>query len=201
MVDAKLIVRKRIKTGSANARRMRKEGILPGVVYADGKEAVSVEMDMHAVEVLLHHHTSEHLIIDVSLDGKDTSVLIKDVEHHPVTSDLVHIDLMTVDANKAIHALIPVELVGECEGVKAGGILDHLLHEINVECLPGDLVEVVEVDVSGLAIGAMVTVADLDDKGGTLKFLMDDEVGVATVAGKPVESDDEASEGAAEVAG
>ena len=130
---------------------MRGDGSLPGVVYGSGKSPVSIEIDLHDFEQILHHHTSESLLIDISLEGEgDLPVLVKAVQHHPVSSELIHVDFLRVEANKPISVDIALELVGESKGVKAGGILDHTMHSIAVECLPGDLVESFEVDVSEL---------------------------------------------------
>jgi len=194
MEDKKLIATKRSLDGSSNARRMRGAGNLPGVVYGAGKDPVSIEVNAHDFELILHHHTSESLIIAINLEGEgDMSVLVKDVQHHPVTSDLLHVDFMRVEANKPIHVDIAIELVGESKGVKAGGILDQVMHAISVECLPGDLVESFEVNVSALEIGQSLHVSDLA-LGGKYKLLVDDEAIVAAVSGPQAEEEEEAEE-------
>jgi large subunit ribosomal protein L25 len=198
MEDTKLIAKKRDLEGSSNARRLRTAGSLPGVIYGAEKDPVSIVVDSHDFEQILHHHVSESLIIDIELEGEgEMSVLVKDVQHHPVTSDLVHVDLLRVAADKPIHADIALELVGEAAGVKAGGTLDHVMHSIGVECLPGDLVEVIEVDVSDLEIGNALHVSDLqlDSK---FKLLVDGAAIVATVTGPKAEKEEEAGEGIAE---
>ena len=196
MEDKKLIAKKRELEGSANSRRMRAAGQLPGVVYGAEKDPVSVVVDLHDFEQILHHHTSESLIIAVEVEGEgDMSVLVKDVQHHPVTSDLLHVDLMRVEADKEISVEVEIELVGEAAGVKAGGVLDQVMHSITVECLPADLVEKFEVDVSTLEIGKSLHVSDLT-LGAKYKVLLDDEAIVASVSGPHSESDedDDASE-------
>ena len=191
MEDKKLIAKKRNLEGSSNARRMRHTGNLPGVVYGSDKSPVSIEVDLHEFEQILHHHTSESLLIDISLEGEgDLSVLVKDVQHHPVSSELIHVDLMRVEANKPISVDIALELVGEAEGVKAGGILDHVMHSIAVECLPGDLVESFEVDVSKLEIGQQLQVTDLN-LDSKYKLLVDEESIVAGVSGPQAEEEEE----------
>jgi len=195
MEDKKLIAKKRSLEGSSNARRMRNTGNLPGVIYGSDKAPVSIELDTHDFEQILHHHTSESLLIEINLEGEgDLSVLVKDVQHHPVTSDLIHVDLMRVEANKPIHVDIAIELVGESKGVKAGGILDHVMHSIAVECLPGDLVEAFEADVSGLEIGDSLHVSDLNI-GSKYKLLVDEEAIVAGVSGPQAEEVEEEEEG------
>lgn len=190
MEDKKLIAKKRSLEGSSNARRMRGTGNLPGVVYGSGKSPVSIEVNTHDFEQILHHHTSESLLIEIGLEGEgDLSVLVKDVQHHPVTSDLIHVDLMRVEANKPIAVDIGLEMVGEALGVKAGGILDHVMHAISVECLPGDLIDVFEVDVSGLEIGQQLQVSDLN-LGSKYKIMVDEDAIVAGVSGPQAEEEE-----------
>jgi large subunit ribosomal protein L25 len=201
-MENKLIAKKRSLEGSSNARRMRGTGSLPGVVYGSGKEPVSIEIDTHDFEQILHHSSSESMLIDISLEGEgDVSVLVKDVQHHPVSSELIHVDLLRVEANKPISVDIALELVGEAAGVKAGGILDHTMHSIAVECLPGDLVESFEVDVSALEIGQSLQVSDLN-LDSKFKLLVDEESIVAGVSGPQAEEEEEMEvgeeEGAAE---
>ncbi len=191
MEDVKLIAKKRSLEGSSNARRMRRAGSLPGVIYGDDKEAVSVELNTHDFEQILHHHSSESLMIEIELEGEgDMSVLIKDVQHHPVSGDPLHIDLLRVAVDKVIHVDIQVELVGEAAGAKAGGSVDHVMHSIGVECLPGDLVDTIEVDVSALEIGQALHVSDITFSD-TFKVLVDGSAIVATVSGPTAESEDD----------
>jgi large subunit ribosomal protein L25 len=194
MEDTKLIAKKRDLEGSSNARRMRHSGLLPAVIYGSEKEAVSIQVDTHVFEQILHHHASESLLIEIELEGEgDMSVLVKDVQHHPVSGDLLHVDLLRVDANKAIHVDIQIELVGEAAGVKAGGSIDHVMHSIGVECLPGEMVEAFEVDVSDMEIGNSLSVADLK-LGSQFKLLVDEEAIVASVSGPQAEEEEEEDE-------
>ncbi len=201
MEDTKLIAKKRELEGSSNARRLRLSGSLPGVVYGAETEPVSVLVDMHEFEQILHHAASESLLVDIDLEGEGkVSVLVKDVQHHPVTSELLHVDLFRVQANKPIQVEIPLELVGESAGVKAGGILDHVMHAISVECLPSALVENFEVDVSALEIGQSLHVSELS-LGAKFKVLADEEAIVAAVHGPQAEEEPEEEEGEAGAAG
>ncbi|MDH3981325.1 MAG: 50S ribosomal protein L25 [Kiritimatiellaceae bacterium] len=191
MEDKKLIAKKRDLEGTSNVRRMRGAGSLPGVLYGAEKEPVSIEVDAHAFELILHHHASESLLIEIELEGEgDMSVLVKDVQHHPVTSDLLHVDLLRVSANKPIHVDIELDLIGEPEGVKAGGTLDQVMHSIGLECLPGDLVDAIEVDVSDLEIGKNLHVSDLG-LDAKFKLLVDPNAIVCAISGPKAESDEE----------
>lgn len=194
MEDKKLIAKKRDLEGSSNARRLRGAGNLPGVVYGADKDPVSIVVNMHEFEQVLHHHTSESMIINISIDGEDLSVLVKAVQHHPVTSELVHVDFMRIEANRPIHVDVEIELVGDAEGVKAGGVLDQVMHSIGVECLPGDLVEKFEINIAELEIGQALYVSDLNlsDK---YKVLVDDEAIVAAVSSPTAEEEEDDEEG------
>ena len=190
MDDTKLIAQKRETKGSAAARRLRREGILPAVVYSEGKEATSIQLDAHTFEQMLNHHATEHMMVELTIDGAAVPAVVKDVEHHPVTGTVMHADFQAVSMDKEIHVAVPVELVGEAEGVKAGGVLEHLLHEVEVQCLPGDLMEAIELDVSDMKIGDLLTLADIGIDADKYTFLADADTAVATVAGPRTEADD-----------
>jgi len=199
MEDTKLIAKKRDLQGSSNARRMRRAGSLPGIVYGEGKEASSVQLDMHAFEELLHHHATETLITEISMDGEgDVSVLVKDVQRHPVNGSILHVDMLKIIAGQAIQVDILLSLVGEAAGVKEGGILDQVMHSIAIECLPRDLVESIEVDVSEMTIGDTLCVADLA-LGTKFTTTIEDDVIVASVAMPRAEEEPE-EEGLADTA-
>ena len=195
MEETKLIAKKRELQGSSHARRMRTAGTLPGVVYGEGREATPVQLETHVFEQLLHHHASETMLLDIELEGEGTvSVLVKDVQHHPVTSELIHVDLLKVAMDKPIQVEIALEMVGEAAGVKAGGLLELIMHSIAVECLPGDLVEGFELDVSALEIGSSLFVSDVK-LGPKFKLLSDPEAIVVSVAEPRIEAEEEEGEG------
>jgi len=203
MEDTKLIAKKRELQGSANARRLRKSGSLPGVIYGDGEEATAVLLGMHDFEQLLHHHASETMLVEIAVEGEgDVTALLKEVQHHPVTGDLLHADFLKVAADKPIQVEIALEIIGEAAGVKAGGSLEIVMHTLGVECLPGDLVESIEVDVSEMEIGNILHVSDVK-LGSNLKLLSDPEAIVVSVAEPRAEEEEEEDvlgEGAADAA-
>lgn len=195
MEDTKLIVKKRDLEGSSNARRLRKSGSIPAIIYGAAKEPVSVEINTHDFGQILHHNASESFIIHLDLEGEgDVSVLVKDVQRHPVSSDLIHVDMLRIVAGQAIQVEILLELVGEAAGVKEGGVLDHVMHSVMVECLPRDLVESIDVDISEMNIGDALHAADIDF-GDKFKALVADDVIVATISG-PTAEEEEPEEGA-----
>jgi large subunit ribosomal protein L25 len=198
-MDAKLIVTSRDKKGSANVRRMRRAGLIPGVVYGDGGEARQVSLPQHEFEQMLRHHAGEQMMVEIELDGKPESVLLKDVQHEPLSGSVLHVDFQEVSLTKRLKVEISIELTGEPKGVKTqGGMLDHTLHFVEVECLPGDILEQIEVDVSGLEIGDVLTVKDIELDASKYEILMDDDTAVASVLAPRVAADDEEAEAGAE---
>ncbi len=155
--------KKREKTGSAEARRMRLAGRLPGVVYNNKGEASHIELVLHDFERLLQHHTSENLIVDLTVDGAAAGkALLKEVQHDPITGYVVHVDLMAISMTQKLRLHIEITPVGQPAGVEAGGIMEQVLRSVEVECLPADLVEDFKVDVSALKIGDSMLVRDLE---------------------------------------
>jgi large subunit ribosomal protein L25 len=183
-MDAKIIVKSRDEMGSANARRLRRDGWVPGVIYSEGTEARTVSLPKHEFEQMLRHHTSEHVMIKIQIDGdKEESVLLKDVQHDAISDGVVHVDMQKVAMDKKLHIEVPVELVGEPDGVKnQGGVLDHLLHHIEISCFPADIPESINVDVSALKLGDVLAVKDIKIDASKITILMDAETGVASVS-------------------
>ncbi|MFL2859528.1 MAG: 50S ribosomal protein L25 [Pontiellaceae bacterium] len=191
MENLNLGVKQRTNSGTASSRRSRSEGILPGILYGSDDKPLLVEMELHSVERILHQHASDSVLVDIDLDGVGkVPVLMKEIQYHPVTSAILHVDLQRVVANKPIQVDVSVELKGEAEGVKAGGLLDHVLHNITVQSLPADLVEIIEVDVSDLEIGDSLFVSDLNIPS-KITSVTDSESLVVAVNAPKVESAEE----------
>ena len=194
MEAQQISVKKRSLEGSSASRRMRHAGSLPGVIYGIDSDPLAVELETHAVEQVLHHHASETILVDIDLEGEGrVSVLLKEVQHHPVSGALLHVDLQRVAANQTLQVEVSLELVGEPEGVKAGGLLDQVMHTILVECLPADLPETVNVDVSELEIGSALHVSDLK-LGNKVVILNDADALVAGVSAPKVELEEDEDE-------
>ena len=192
----KLVIENRELKGSPNARRMRREGKIPGVIYSDGAEGRPIALPKHAFELMFHRHAGEQMMISVELDGKDLSVLLKDVQRDMMSDGIEHVDLQEVSMNKKLRVSAPIELVGEASGVKnEGGLLDHLLHSVDVECLPGDILESIEVDVTDLNIGDMLYIKDIKLDASKYDIMMDGDVGVAAVSAPRVVVEEDGEEG------
>jgi large subunit ribosomal protein L25 len=160
---AQLKANKRKDAGKGAARTHRREGRVPAILYGHGEESVSITVDRNELDRLVHSISIENTIVDLDVEGGGYKVLIREIQRHPVRKDFVHVDFFHVAMDEKIHLEIPVVIVGTAEGVKnKGGILDHQLREIEVYCLPGNIPEKIEVDVSALDIGESIHVSDLD---------------------------------------
>ena len=149
--------------GNKNAaRRVRREGKLPAVVYGAGKDAVSVSLDPRQVTRILHSQAGHNTIFDLALNGEQTKAMIVDWQYEPIKGALLHIDLKRIAMDKALTVEVPIVLRGEAEGVKQqGGILEQILREVEIECLPGNIPAHIEADVSHLVFGKVLRVSDL----------------------------------------
>jgi large subunit ribosomal protein L25 len=189
-ISSKITAESRTDTGTTAARRLRREGWLPGVVNNDKCESRLIRINQHDFEMMLHSHRSEHLMVDLAIDGKTPKkVLLKEVQHDPLSGEPQHAEFLEVSLTKKMTVTIPLVLVGDPTGVvNEGGVLEQLLRQIEVSCLPTDLVESIEVDVSGLHVGDILTVASLkvDSK---LEVKTEGNVAIAGVAAPVAEEE------------
>ena len=181
---ATLMATSREVSGSIEARRLRRSGLLPGIINKDGdiENSRLVHLDSHGFEQMLLHHRSESLVLDLSVDGADPSkVLLKEVQHHPVTGRLLHVDFIEISMTDKMRVRISVAPTGEPIGVsRDGGTLEQLVRDVEVECLPGDLPEQIPVDVSTLEVGQRLTAGDLSLPEG-MELLTAPEIAVVAV--------------------
>jgi large subunit ribosomal protein L25 len=193
-----LKAKKRVAAGSAAARRLRGAGAVPAEVYGE-KGNTSIQLNTHEFTLMLKRH-GEHQIMALEVDDKSAGhVLIKAVQHDPIHGQIIHADFITVSMDKPVEVNLPIVLTGEPAGVKNGGILEQQLSSIEVSCLPGDMVDSIPVDVSGLLVGEHLCVKDLKLPAG-FKVLADGEIVVASVALPGAERSEAAAEGEAAAA-
>src|ERR671937_1450633 len=179
----KLQVKEREHRGSADARRLRREGLIPGVLYGNGRQPHAICIPERELRRVLTGSSGLHAILDVVLEGEKTThaSILKDFQQDPIRGHISHVDLQEVRLDQAIQASVTVQLVGEPEGVKEGGVLSQVQREINVEALPMEIPDHIDLDVSGLAIGDTLRLADLPARDG-VKYLDDpEETVLATV--------------------
>src|SRR3984885_11996904 len=168
----KLNVNSRESSGSRAVRRLRRSGRVPGVLYGGGGEPVGFDADERE---LRHALAGSGAVLDLSVDGgKATPVVLKDAQRHPVRGETIHVDLLRVNLNEAIHALVPLELTGidDAPGVKEGGVLEQITRELNVEALPTAIPESIVHDVGEMQIGETILLGALSVPGGVT--LLDD---------------------------
>jgi large subunit ribosomal protein L25 len=178
-----VIAKPRVGAFTKNAaRRVRVAGKIPAVVYGAGHEPVAVEVDPKQISKILFSETGHNTIFDVEMEGHPaTKAMIVDWQREPINDRLIHIDLKRIALDKTLRVKVRVKLLGIPVGVKAeGGILDHVLREVEIECLPVDIPSHIDVDISGLGLHGVIRVSDLPHSG-SIKFLNADDATVAHV--------------------
>ncbi len=160
-----------IKTKSF-LKRLRKEGNIPGIIYGKGLEqSLPVYVNHSEFVKFLHHYHWENTIVDLEVEGEDGNkksytVLVQDIAHHPVSDEIIHIDFHQISMSEKIHLRVPVVAVGEAIGIQKGGLLEQMVWEIDIECLPTNIPEAIEVDVSSLDIGDSIHVSEITPPEG-----------------------------------
>ena len=148
----KLDARARTPAGSRATRRLRREGRVPGVLYGGGEDPISFDVDARELRVAL---AARGAVLDVAIDGKTSSAVLKSADHHPVRGETTHIDLLRVRLDVAIQATVVVELEGvdDAPGVVEGGVIEQVTREVTIEALPTEIPESLTADVSSMAVG------------------------------------------------
>ncbi|RMI09638.1 MAG: 50S ribosomal protein L25 [Calditrichaeota bacterium] len=167
MATVAVEAKRRDLKGSRNARRLRREGWVPGVFYLHGEAPIPLQFDFKALSHFVQHG---HGLVDLKIEGEKSprKCVLKEVQYHPVTDDIIHVDFQGVIMGEKIQVTVPLVLTGTSKGVKEGGILEHLIHEIDIECFPKDIPEALEVDISHLGLGDALHVKDLHFENVTI---------------------------------
>ena len=161
-MPATLNARLRDTRGKSAARTLRRSGEVPGVIYGHGDETRPLVLNALELEKLLHTISVENTIIELSVGGSKTSALIREVQYHPSKPLVLHVDFLQVHAGEKLHLVVPVRIGGNPVGVRdEGGVLQEVLHDLSVECLPRDIPEAIEVDVTNLGVGESIHVRDI----------------------------------------
>jgi len=187
----------------AGVKKLRANGRVPAVIYGRASEPKNLEISRIELQELIHRSVSENLLLDLAVaeDSKPKRlVLVKEIQHHPLSGELLHVDLHEVAETEKVTVMVPVETIGEAVGVKTeGGVLEHVLFKIKVRALPKDLPEVIEVDVSHLAIGQSIHLGDVKPPPG-VEVLGDKAISVISVAAPITEAQETAAAEAAAAA-
>lgn len=165
MARIKLNVIERLELGTSNVRRLRLGKVVPGVVYGKGKKAISVKVPIKDIYQVKGGHVAENVLLDLVIGcGKGQAkrtVIVKEIQKDPIKGDWLHIDFNEISLREKLKTPVSIEVIGEAKGVTDGGVLDHIMHELEVECLPTDIPEHISVDVTNLEIGDTLYVKDL----------------------------------------
>ena len=177
-------------TGRGGVKKLRAQGRVPAVIYGRNVPAENLEVDARELRELLLHSASENILVDLEIRNHERSkrlALVQEVQHHPLTGEVLHVDFHEVSQNEKVTMMVPVETVGEAIGVKTGGgILEHVLFKIKVRALPKDLPEQIVVDVTHLQAGQSIHLGDIQPPPG-VEILGDKSVSVISVAVPRVE--------------
>ncbi len=174
----------RTQTGKGSARKLRSTDKLPAILYGPETDTIMLTLDCTELEKALKGKSAESVLLDLRIDsgkkGQSKKVMIKEVQRDPVMRDYLHVDLFEISLKKELEVDIPIHLVNTPIGVSEGGILQHVRREVKVLCMPDDLVDKIDVDVSALDIGQSLHIGDISFPSG-LKSLEDVDVTVLTV--------------------
>ncbi|MDA7700216.1 50S ribosomal protein L25/general stress protein Ctc [Methylophilaceae bacterium] len=186
-IEIKAIVRELKGTGAS--RRLRHAGKTPGVLYGGVKDATSLEIDSKELFMQFRHEAFHASILTLNLDGKKEAVILRDFQMHPVRNNIMHIDFQRINENEKIHVKVPFHFTNEetAPGVKLeGGLISHIMTEIDVACLPKDLPQYIEVDMGELSIGDSIHLSEVKvPEGVELTGLSDENDPVITAISKP----------------
>ncbi|NOX88947.1 MAG: 50S ribosomal protein L25 [Calditrichaeota bacterium] len=162
MTELKLAAEKREGIGKSVARKLRRGGKIPAVLYGEIEDPIKIAIDEHDLNVGLRGH---HSVIVLEIDGEPHKCIIRDVQYHPVTSRILHVDFMGIKAHERIQMEIPVEFEGKPEGVKEGGIFDEIKRILEISVLPENIPDVIKINVDNLEIGQSIRIKDLQFDG------------------------------------
>jgi large subunit ribosomal protein L25 len=172
----------RTETGKGSNRRLRGRGLIPGIVYGGGKEAVPVAISPREITDILRSASGENTLFDIEIGGKRRRVILKEFQREPLNGQLLHADFFEVALDRPIEVSVHIELEGTPIGVKnQGGLLDFITRELEIECLPTDIPEKFSVDVSGLELNRHFRVSDMTLPSDRITLLTDADVVIAHV--------------------
>ncbi|MCD6380158.1 50S ribosomal protein L25 [bacterium] len=177
-------VRKEI--GKKSGSKLRKDGKIPGILYGHKKDPIPLVLDKHDVWEILHNAETENLIINLEIEGVDLAdivTIVKDIQQHPVTGDILHLDFMRVAMDEMIDVNVPVRIIGVAKGVAVdGGILFHSIRQITINSKPSEIPEFINIDVSDLSVGDTIHISDIVKDYKDINFVSDLDITLAHVA-------------------
>jgi len=192
----KLEVSERTKLKTKGVKLLRRKGLIPGVLYYSGEKNVNIEVDK---SILFHAMQSGQRIFEIEQQGKSQFTMIKQVQYHPVTDEVVHLDLMRVRRSEKMTITVPLVLIGDAKGVKEGGLLSQSINQLEINCFPTDVPEQIELNVEDLELNSSMNISDIKLKNDDIEIITDGEVNIVNIS-KLVEEEeaeeiDETSDG------
>ena len=190
----------RARSGSGVLKQLRREGLLPSVIYGKDFENINLKINARDFRQVLANSSSDSIVVNLEIDGKESRMaFLKDVQYDALSGQALHADFRAIDATTTITANIPVVLVGTAPGLKSGGVVDHQVHNMEITCLPGDLPDTIEVDISELQLGDSIQIDQVKLPSGVQTSLNAD-VAVVTISMPTVAPAEDAEEGEATAA-
>ena len=174
----KLDISSRHQTGSKESKIARKKGLIPGILYYSGEEAISISIEK---SILLRAMNSGQRIFEINQDGESQYTMLKQVQYHPVTDEVMHIDLMRVRRSEKITIAVPIVLVGDAIGVKEGGVLSQSLTQVEISCYPTDVPEQIDLKIDDLEINAALSVGDIDTGSEDIELISDASLNIVSI--------------------
>ena len=189
----KLDISNRNQIGTKKSKIARKKGFVPGVLYYSGEQAISISIER---STLLRAMNSGQRIFEISQDGDNQYTMLKQVQYHPVTDEVIHIDLMRVRRSEKMTISVPVVLVGDAIGVKEGGILSQSLTQVEISCYPTDVPEQINLKIDGLELNSTLSVGDIDTGSEDIQLISDASINIVSITAPVSEevSDEEAED-------
>ena len=174
----KLDISSRHQTGSKESKIARKKGLVPGVLYYSGEEAIGISIEK---SILLRAMNSGQRIFEINQDGESQYTMLKQVQYHPVTDEVMHIDLMRVRRSEKMTIAVPIVLVGDAIGVKEGGVLSQSLTQVEISCYPTDVPEQIDLKIDDLEINAALSVGDIDTGSEDIELISDASLNIVSI--------------------
>jgi large subunit ribosomal protein L25 len=181
MATANLNAKARSDAGTGVARKLRQSGQIPAIIYGHSRQPQSLAIDTRELERLLERVAAASTVIELSIDGRSARTLIREIQRHPVKRSILHVDIQELVAGEKVTVSIPLVFVGSAEGVREGGILDQVMHELRIRVDPSSIPNHVDVDVSPLVIGHSIHVGELSIPAG-VEVLDEEDATVCTVS-------------------
>ena len=187
----KLDISERTEPGKKGSQALRRAGSIPGVLYYSGEKNVNITVDK---SVLFHAMQSGQRIFEIDQDGESQYTMIKELQYHPVTDAIIHIDLMRVRRSEKMTISVPLVLVGESIGIKEGGVLSQSMTQVEISCFPTDVPEHIEIDIEDLEIHSARSVADIKIDNEDIEIVSNTNLNVVSITPPAAEEEPEIEE-------